>query len=70
MNVSHSQAGRPADEAPLLQAQPLLSRRLSGWCVAVEDLLAVGTSGFGGAVGVQGELPAAAVNADVVVELT
>ena len=34
-----------------------------------EDLPAVGTSRFGGAVGVQDELPAAAVDADVVVEL-
>jgi hypothetical protein len=38
--------------------------------VAVEDVLAVGTSGLGGAVGVEGELPAAAVDADVMVELT
>jgi hypothetical protein len=36
----------------------------------VKDLFAVGTSGLGGAVGVQGELPAAAVDADVVMELT
>jgi hypothetical protein len=40
-----------------------------GWGVAVEGLLAVGAAGFGGAVGVQGELPASAVDADVVVEL-
>jgi hypothetical protein len=37
--------------------------------MAVEHLLAVGTSGLGGAVGVEGELPAAAVDADVVVVL-
>jgi hypothetical protein len=37
--------------------------------VAVEDLLAVGAAGLGGAVGVQGELPAAAVDADVVMVL-
>jgi len=33
-----------------------------------EDLPAVGTSGLRGAVGVEGQLPAAAVNADVMVE--
>jgi hypothetical protein len=38
--------------------------------VAAEDLFAVGTSGLGGAVGMQGELPASAVDADVVVVLT
>jgi hypothetical protein len=37
--------------------------------VAVQDLFAVGASGFGGAVGVEDELPALAVDADVVVEL-
>ena len=37
--------------------------------MAVQDLFAVGTSGFGGAVGVEGQLPAAPVDADVVVEL-
>src|SRR3982074_3288144 len=42
---------------------------LGGGCVAVEDLFAVGTSGFGGAVGVEDQLPAAAVDADVVVVL-
>jgi hypothetical protein len=46
-----------------------LSRLLGGWCVTVEDLLAVGASGFGGAVGVEDQLPAVAVDADVVVEL-
>src|SRR6185437_14633053 len=44
-------------------------RVLGGWGVAVEGLLAVGAAGFGGAVGVQGELPASSVDADVVVEL-
>ena len=38
-----------------------------GWGVAVEDLLAVGAAGFGGAVGVEDELPASAVDAHVVV---
>jgi len=37
--------------------------------VAVQDVTAVGAAGFGGAVGVEDELPAAAVDADVVVEL-
>jgi hypothetical protein len=37
--------------------------------VAVEDLFAVGAAGLSGAVGAEGELPAAAVDADVVVEL-
>jgi hypothetical protein len=36
----------------------------------VEDLFAGGAAGLGGAVGVQGELPAAAVDAGVVMELT
>jgi hypothetical protein len=35
----------------------------------VQDVTAVGAAGFGGAVGVEDELPAAAVDADVVVEL-
>src|SRR5215470_1217520 len=47
---------------------PGLSGSEGGGCVAAEDL-AVGSAGFGGAVGVQGELPAAAVDAHVVVEL-
>ena len=34
-----------------------------------EDVPAVGTSRLGGAVGVEGELPVPAVDADVVVEL-
>ena len=34
-----------------------------------QDAAAVGAAGFGGAVGVEDELPAAAVDADVVVEL-
>jgi hypothetical protein len=37
--------------------------------MAVKDLLPVGTSGLGGAVGVQDELPASAVDADVMVIL-
>jgi hypothetical protein len=37
--------------------------------VGSEDVPAVGTSRFGGAVGMQEQLPAAAVNAHVVVEL-
>jgi hypothetical protein len=37
--------------------------------VAVQGLFTVGTSGFGGAVGVEDELPASSVDADVVVEL-
>src|ERR1700684_777512 len=37
--------------------------------VTMEHLPAVGTSGLGGAVGVEDELPAAAVDADVVVVL-
>lgn len=36
--------------------------------VAVEDLAAVGAVGFGGAVGVEDELPASSVDADVVLE--
>src|SRR5579863_7605602 len=53
--------------APL--AAPGKSLCGGGWCVGSEDVPAVGTSGLGGAVGVQDELPAAAVNAHVVVEL-
>src|SRR5689334_12239661 len=45
-----------------------LSRPEGGGRVAAEDL-AVGAAGFGGAVGVQDDLPAPAVDADVVVEL-
>jgi hypothetical protein len=37
--------------------------------VAVEDLCAVGAAGLGGAVGVEKELPASSVDADVVVVL-
>jgi hypothetical protein len=37
--------------------------------VAVEHLPAVGAAGLGGAVGVEGELPASSVDADVVVVL-
>jgi len=39
------------------------------WRVAVQDLPAVGAAGLGGAVGVEGELPASSVDADVVVVL-
>ena len=34
-----------------------------------EDLAAVGASGLGGSVGVEGELPAVAVDAEIMVEL-
>ena len=37
-------------------------------CVASEDL-AAGSAGFGGAVGVQGDLPAPAVDADIMMKL-
>jgi hypothetical protein len=37
--------------------------------VGSEDLAAVGTSGLGGAVGVEDQLPAVAVDADVMMEL-
>jgi hypothetical protein len=37
--------------------------------VGSEDLAAVGASGFGGAVGVEDELPASAMNADIMMEL-
>jgi hypothetical protein len=61
--------GDPADlrqdREPLLP----LGRLLGGRGVAVEDLLAVGAAGFGAAVGMKEELPAVAVDADVVVEL-
>jgi hypothetical protein len=40
-----------------------------GWGVAVEDLAAVGASCLCGAVGVEDELPAFAVDADVVMVL-
>ncbi len=40
-----------------------------GWCVAVQDVASVGAVCFGGAVGVQDDLPAPPVDADVVVEL-
>jgi hypothetical protein len=44
---------------------------LGGWVrVGSEDLFAVGAAGFGGAVGVEDELPAAAVNTDIMMELT
>ena len=42
---------------------------VGGRGMAVQDLLAIGASGFCGAVGVEGELPAFAVDADVMVEL-
>jgi hypothetical protein len=38
--------------------------------VAVEDLFAVGAAGFGGAIGVEGKVPAVSVDADIVVILT
>jgi hypothetical protein len=37
--------------------------------VAAQYLFAVGTSGLGGAVGVEDELPASSVDADVMVKL-
>jgi hypothetical protein len=45
-----------------------LSRFGGGWSVAAEDF-AVGAAGFGGAVGVEDEGPAEAVDADLVVVL-
>ena len=48
--------------------RPGLSGAEGGGRVAAEDL-AVGSAGLGGAVGVQDELPAPPVDADVVVEL-
>jgi len=56
---THTRAERP---------RPGLSGAEGGGRVAAEDL-AVGAAGLGGAVGVQDELPAPAVDADVVVEL-
>src|SRR5215831_12346521 len=57
-------------DCPALAWHPAagLSGSEGGRCVAAQDL-AAGSAGLGGAVGVQDDLPAPAVDAHVVVEL-